>query len=153
MSLQAEIAELCKAIHQFETHVCPGVTQMVGLKEELFNMPVLTRELVWNHVVGESHKSADGSQLVAFFQKHGLKMTKRDIQLVVWQYSSNKDDRLSAADLWQIFCPLTIKLTDEVMKVRAKKMSIARFHEANYKISDLLCLIMGKTLDFLKSAY
>ena len=36
------------------------------------------------------------------------------------------------------------------MKVREKKISIAKFHEAHYKISDLLAAIMKKTLVFLR---
>lgn len=38
------------------------------------------------------------------------------------------------------------------MKIREKKISIAKFHEAHYKVSDLLAAIMKKTLMFLNSS-
>lgn len=38
------------------------------------------------------------------------------------------------------------------MNVREKKISIAKFHEAHYKVSDLLAAIMKRTLIFLRSS-
>lgn len=71
---------------------------------------------------------------------------------MIWHYSSNKDQTLSIDDLWQIFKPLSIKFLDQIMKIREKKISIAKFHEAHYKVSDLLAAIMSKTLVFLRSS-
>ena len=116
------------------------------LKEQLFKIQIVTKQLLWNHIIGQTYLKASGQQIAVFFSKHGLKITGKDIELLICQYSSNKDGTLNKNDLWHIFKPLTIKFIEQINSVREKKASIAKFHEAPYKISDLLCAIMKKTI-------
>jgi hypothetical protein len=46
---------------------------MKALREELFNLPIVSRKLIWNHVVGATFTKASGGQIAAFFTKHGVK--------------------------------------------------------------------------------
>lgn len=126
------------------------LTKITPLKEQLFNLQIVTKQLIWNHVVGQTYSRASGQQISVFFDKHGVKLSKLDIELIIWQFSSKKDNSLSINDLWQIFKPLSIKLIEQINAVREKKTSIAKFHEAPYKVSDLLSVIIVKTVDFLK---
>lgn len=84
--------------------------KITPLKEELFNLQIVTRQLIWNHIVGSTYSRANGQQISSFFGKHGLALSHNDISLIIWQYSSNKDGCLNIHDLWQIFKPLSIKL-------------------------------------------
>ena len=78
-------------------------------------MPILTKGLVWNHVVGEKYSKANEDQLAMFFRKHGLRLSKFETVLLVSTYSSKKDSFLTPNDLWSIFKPLTVKFVDEIM--------------------------------------
>lgn len=61
----------------------------------LFNFPIVTKPLLWNHIIGGSHSKAKAEMLQYFFEKHGLTLNEEDIRLVVWQYSSRRDGCLS----------------------------------------------------------
>jgi hypothetical protein len=123
------------------------------LKEQLFNMQSVTRQLIWNHMIGQTYPKASGEQIEVFFKKHGLNLAKKDIELIIWQYSCNKDSHLSIKDLWHIFKPLSVNFIDQINAVREKKAVLAHFHEVSYKISDLLVAIMTKTTHFIRKCH
>jgi len=61
---------------------------------------------------------------------------------MIWNYSSYKDKKLTSDDFWQIFCPLTQKFIDDILKMRKNKTPIASYHHAHHIITDLICKIV-----------
>lgn len=116
-------------------------------------MQIVSRQLIWNHMIGQTYLKASGEQIEVFFNKHGLDLTKKDIDLIIWQYSSNKDSHLNIIDLWHIFKPLSVNFIDQINTVREKKVVLAHFHEVSYRISDLLVAIMTKTVHFIRKCH
>ena len=116
-------------------------------------MQGVTRQLIWNHVIGQTYSKASGKQIEVFFKKHGLNLSKMDVELIMWQYSSYKDDHLSINDLWHIFKPLSVDFIDQINATREKKAVLAHFHAVSYKISDILVAIMSKTINFIRRCH
>lgn len=76
-----------------------------------------------------------------------------DVELTIWQYSSNKDSHLRINDLWHIFKPLSVNFIDQINAGREKKAVLAHFHAVSYKISDMLVAVMARTINFIRKCH
>lgn len=63
-------------------------------------------------MIGQNSKKANSHQIIAFFKKHGFKISNFDASLLFWHYSTYKDNSLNLSDFWEIFRPLNLKFTD-----------------------------------------
>ena len=97
-------------------------------------------------MIGGQYQKADTEHLYTYCRKHGLKMNRKDIEIILNVYSSKKDKTLRSDDLWNIFKPLTVKMVDEIIEVREHKYILSKCHQTHFRITDLLCAILEKTV-------